>query len=66
MEILNDINWAIIAPFLVIQIILMIIALIDWIKNEQTNGPRWMWLLLILIVSMIGPVLYFIFGRRQD
>lgn len=65
MQILSEENWAIIAPFLVIQIILMIVAFIDWLKNDQSNGPKWMWLLIILFVSIIGPVLYFIFGRRQ-
>lgn len=66
MQILNEINWAILAPLIVIQFILVVVALIDWFKTEQTNGPKWMWLLVILFISMLGPVLYFIFGRRQD
>ena len=64
-ELLNDINWAVIAPLLVIQGVLMIIALVDWIRTDQTNGPKWMWLLIILFVTMLGPVLYFVIGRRQ-
>lgn len=62
----NDINWAIIMPLLIIQAILIVIAGIDWIRSDQTNGPKWMWLPIILLISVIGPVLYFIFGRRQD
>lgn len=65
-ELLAEINWAIIMPLLVIQGILIIIALIDWIRISETNGPKWLWLLIILFLSMLGPVLYFVIGRRQQ
>jgi len=66
MDIFNDINWGMIAPFLVIQFLLIVIALIDWIKVKETNGPKWIWLPIILFVSLLGPIIYFIFGRRND
>jgi len=66
MELLTEINWGIIAPFLVIQVLLIIVALIDWIKTAETNGPKWIWLLIILFISMIGPIVYFIFGRKNN
>ncbi len=65
-ELLNEINWGIIMPLLVIQFLLVIIALIDWIRTEETNGPKWAWLLVILFISLLGPVLYFVIGRRQQ
>lgn len=65
-ELLTDINWALITPLLIIQGILMIIALIDLIRAGHTNGPKWMWLLIVIFISMLGPVLYFVIGRRQD
>ncbi len=65
-ELLTEINWGIIMPLLVIQVILIIIALIDWMRIDETNGPKWLWLLIILFVTMIGPVLYFVSGRRQQ
>lgn len=65
-ELLNEINWAVIAPLLIIQGILTIIAFIDWIRTDQTNGPKWVWLPIILFISILGPVLYFVIGRRQD
>lgn len=64
-EIFNDVNWAIIAPIIIIQFILVVVALIDWVKADRTNGPKWMWLLIIVFGNIIGPVLYFIFGRSQ-
>lgn len=65
-ELLTEMNWGIIMPLLIIQMILTIIALIDWIRTEETNGPKWLWLLVILFISMLGPVLYFVIGRRQQ
>lgn len=55
-----------ILPLAVIQLILAIVALIDWVRTEETNGPKWMWLLIILLVSLFGPILYFIIGRKNS
>ncbi|KHE67501.1 Negative regulatory protein YxlE [Halobacillus sp. BBL2006] len=65
MQVVQD-NFAILAPLFVIQLILMITALISLVKAEATNGPKWMWALIILLINTIGPIAYFIFGRRQD
>lgn len=53
-------------PLFVIQLVLMIVGLIAFFKTEKTRGPKWVWLLLILALSMIGPILFFIFGRRTE
>lgn len=53
-------------PLLVLQFILMVAALIAWFKTSETNGPKWVWLLLIIFLSTVGPILFFIIGRRQD
>ncbi|RDW20864.1 transcriptional regulator [Oceanobacillus arenosus] len=65
-EIIETINWAIVTPILIIQAILIIVALIDLTKAESTNGPKWMWFFIILLVNTIGPIIYFIFGRSRD
>lgn len=48
-------------PIFVIQIGLMIFALVDLIKNPNPNGPKWMW----GIINIIGPIVYFVVGRRN-
>ncbi|WP_368505386.1 PLD nuclease N-terminal domain-containing protein [Alkalihalophilus sp. As8PL] len=63
---LEQMNLAVILPFFIIQLILMVIALVDWFKIEKTNGPKWMWLFIIVLVNIIGPILYFVIGRRQE
>ncbi|MEH6941787.1 PLD nuclease N-terminal domain-containing protein [Bacillus sp. JJ722] len=52
-------------PIAVLQVILLITALVSLVKQEQTNGPRWLWVILIIFVNIIGPVLYFIIGRKE-
>ena len=63
---LNSIPWNLILPVLVIQLLLVVVALIDLVRVKCTNGPKWMWALIIVFINIIGPVVYFILGRRND
>jgi hypothetical protein len=65
-EAFNNINWGLVAPLIGIQFILLIVALVDLIRIRDTNGPKWLWVLVILFVNIIGPIIYFVFGRRQN
>ncbi len=62
----SSIPWGLILPIIVIQLILLAIAIIDLIRIPSTNGPKWLWALIILFINIIGPVLYFIVGRRNE
>ena len=53
-------------PVVLIQLGLMIAALVDLLRREQTRGPKWAWVLVILFVNMIGPIIYFIAGRKDE
>jgi hypothetical protein len=53
-------------PVVIIQLALMIAALVDLIRRPRTRGPKWVWLLVILLVNYIGPILYFIIGRQEE
>jgi hypothetical protein len=53
-------------PALLVQFILLIVALIDLMKRENTRGPKWVWLLVILLVNIFGPIVYLLFGRDND
>lgn len=52
-------------PIAVIQLGLMIAALVDLARRNSTNGPKWLWVLVILFVNLIGPVVYFLVGREE-
>jgi hypothetical protein len=64
MELLANIPWGLVAPLLIIQLILLIVALVDLTRTEKTNGPKILWVFIILFVNIIGPILYFVIGRR--
>jgi len=52
-------------PILILQLALMIFALVDLIRRERTKGPKWLWAVIIVVVNLIGPILYFIIGRED-
>jgi lipopolysaccharide export LptBFGC system permease protein LptF len=63
---LADVPWNLILPLLVLQFILMIVALIDVIRNKRTNGPYIMWIIIIIFGSLLGSIIYFVIGRKND
>ena len=53
-------------PLVIVQIGLVVIALWDLIKREQTRGPKWLWVLVIFFVNFIGPIIYLVVGRQDE
>ena len=53
-------------PVILIELGLMIYCLIDLVKREKTNGPKWMWVLIIVLVNLFGPIIYLVIGRKDD
>jgi hypothetical protein len=53
-------------PVVLIQLGLLIAALVDLIRREQTRGPKWVWALVIILVNIIGPIIYFVAGRKEE
>ncbi|MHB1319913.1 MAG: PLD nuclease N-terminal domain-containing protein [Anaerolineae bacterium] len=54
-----------IIPLVVIQLILMVVALLDLSRREQTRGPKLLWVFVIILGELIGPLLYFLIGREE-
>ena len=52
-------------PIFIIQLALIIFALTDLVRREQTRGPKWVWALVILLVNFIGPIVYLLLGREE-
>lgn len=57
-------DWKVVLPVLIINYILITIALIDCFRAESIRGPKWLWVPIILLVLFLGPILYFIFGKK--
>ena len=54
------------APIILIQFTLIVIALLDLYHREKTKGPKWMWVLIILFTNLLGPILYFVIGKVEE
>jgi hypothetical protein len=52
-------------PILILELGLIIFALRDLSRRERVNGPKWMWVVIIVLLQLIGPILYFTVGRRD-
>jgi len=53
-------------PIVVAELVLMVTALIVLARAERTRGPKFMWALIILLGSLLGSIVFFVFGRRSD
>jgi hypothetical protein len=59
---------AITLPIVLLQWGLIILALVDLIKRDETQIrylPKWAWAVVILLISLIGPVVYLVIGREE-
>lgn len=56
----------IILLFYIIPTVLCIVALVQIVKSDfQDSTNKIVWLLIAILLPMIGPVLYFLIGRKQ-
>ena len=56
----------IILPIIVLGALLVLIALIDLYRHRKTRKNVVVWTLIVLFVNTFGPILYFIFGRKDS
>jgi hypothetical protein len=53
-------------PLFVLEIALLVIAVIDLDRREYVTGNnKLVWVLVVVLISVIGPVIYFVFGRKK-
>ena len=53
-------------PIIVLQLGLLVFALIDLARRPKANGPKWLWVIIIVFINIIGPIGYFLVGRREE
>ncbi|MEK5183555.1 PLD nuclease N-terminal domain-containing protein [Solibacillus sp. FSL W7-1324] len=66
MDQLSNIPWGLIAPLLALQLVLAAVAIVDIVRSYETRGPKWVWVLVSLFVNTLGPIAYFLFGRKSQ
>jgi hypothetical protein len=56
------------SPLILISLGLEFFALVDLIRREPRRvqgGKKWVWALVIVLVSLIGPIAYLVAGRTD-
>lgn len=54
-------------PVIIIEWALAIAALIHVLKHPNYRfGNKTLWILIVLLLQIIGPILYFAFGRGEE
>ncbi|HWE61575.1 MAG TPA: PLD nuclease N-terminal domain-containing protein [Chloroflexota bacterium] len=54
-----------VAPLVLIWLALMVAALIDLARRPAVRGSKVLWAIVIVVFSTVGPIAYFIFGRKE-
>ena len=50
------------------EVVLDVIALVDLYRRpiaQVTSGNKWLWVILIILINLIGAVLYLAIGRKR-
>ena len=56
----------ILAPLVVLHVVLAVVALLDVRKQEKTRYTgKPIWVALIILVSVMGALIYFVLGRED-
>jgi hypothetical protein len=59
--------WMFLVPIIILQLILQISALIHLLKRQNYRfGNKVMWIVIVLFFQMIGPIIYFAFGKGEE
>ncbi|MBD8014598.1 PLDc N-terminal domain-containing protein [Microbacterium sp. APC 3898] len=69
MSALLEIDWPQILPFalpiIFFNLLLIGVALYDWYKRKVLIVSPYIWLVIILLLQLLGPILYLVIGRRM-
>ena len=54
----------IVLPIIVLQLGLQIYAIYDLWKRWEVAQERWLWVIVVLVAGLLGPLAYFVLGRK--
>lgn len=56
---------ALLIPIIILYLALLLTAIIDLARNWEVRKNPLIWLFVIIFINIFGPVVYFIFGRKE-
>ncbi|EAG3566673.1 negative regulator of sigma-Y activity [Listeria monocytogenes] len=57
---------ALIIPVILLYLALLLTAIIDLTKNWNERKNPVIWLVVIIVINIFGPIAYFLFGRKEE
>ena len=59
--------WFLVGPLVVLYVVLLGLALVQWVRHPDTRRlNRWAWLPIIVIFSLVGPLAYLFLGNKRS
>ena len=54
-------------PIFIIQLGLQLYAIVVLFRQDTTvrGGKKWIWLIVIVLLEILGPIVFFILGRTE-
>jgi hypothetical protein len=64
---LNGTLLLLLSPLIAIELVLIVLALYDLTRPERKvrGDSKLVWALIILLLNLVGPLLYFFIGREE-
>jgi hypothetical protein len=60
-------TWLLVGPLMVLYVAFLGFALVEWMRHPDTlRLNRWVWLPIIVIFSLVGPLAYLLLGNRRS
>jgi hypothetical protein len=58
----------VIIPVVLLQFVLLVLGLYDLTRPDRRvrGGNKFVWGLIIVLINLIGPAIYFLAGREED
>jgi hypothetical protein len=57
---------ALLIPILIVLLALDVFCLVDLFRSEEGSYlPKWAWAIVIILMHLLGPIGYLIFGRKR-
>jgi len=66
MEMLRE-NLLLLLPLFLVNLALVVVALVDLVKRKQVaGGNKWLWGAIVVFIQYLGPLVYLVFGRKEE
>ena len=54
------------SPLIAIQLGLAVFCVVQIIRKEVRNLSKPVWLVIVFLVNLLGPIAYLLFGRQKE